>query len=262
MNNPQWPTRVASNLCLTKEALKGWLTFEPGCGRDPMSWEVTCLVACWMIQYDYTFFAAATVLFFDCYLRPGVGCDLRLGNVVAPVRSLGYHAWVLVLSPLNQALAIGEAPRPSKTGEFNDSLKVGSPGRQWAAKLLELLWTHAKNRGDYSVASRFVKLFPFGLAEYEKVFKLALKSLKLAHLKLVPHCLRHGAPSHDIMHHLRTKREAMDRGFWRSYDSVRRYEKHGRITSQLNKLTTDQRSAANNAVACVEKRLVDALRKL
>ncbi len=56
-------------------------------------------------------------------------------------------------------------------------------------------------------------------------------------------------------------RVAQDRGLWKSSDSMRRYQKHGRLTAQLNKLSQEQRTAAGIAAYTIEKLLLDELRK-
>ena len=44
-----------------------------------------------------------------------------------------------------------------------------------------------------------MKLFPFTLNQFEKVFKESTERLQLKKLKLTPHCLRHGGASHDYL---------------------------------------------------------------
>ena len=55
-------------------------------------------------------------------------------------------------------------------------------------------------------------------------------------LDLHPYMLRHGGPSYDRAYTLRTLEEIQKRGRWKSANSVRRYEKGGRVAEQLHKV--------------------------
>ena len=79
-------------------------------------------------------------------------------------------------------------------------------------------------------------------------------------LNLVPNCLRHGGPPTDTYGGTRSKQQVQDRGFWRSTDSVRRYQKHSRLTGQLAKLTDAQQAAAHIAVIVIPDRIIKDLR--
>ena len=58
----------------------------------------------------------------------------------------------------------------------------------------------------------------------------------VARLAPTPHGLRHGGASHDHAVRARHILAIQRRGRWRSFDSVRRYEKHGRLALQLRQL--------------------------
>ena len=78
-------------------------------------------------------------LAFDTYLRPSRVCTLTADG---PTMSFP----------------------PSKVGEFNDSLVVGSPGREWIGASLGRIYTqHVKLSG--------CALFPLSLAQFETQFK-------------------------------------------------------------------------------------------
>ena len=71
--------------------------------------------------------------------------------------------------------------------------------------------------------------------------------LKINSLSLSFHGLRHGGPSSDFIDGSMGLDEIQRRGRWKHPASVRRYEKHGLISSQLNRLTAEQKSAASAA---------------
>ena len=73
--------------------------------------------------------------------------------------------------------------------------------------------------------------------------------LKLENLEeLHPYRLRHGGASKDFNRQTRTLQEIQRRGRWKSFSSVRRYEKGGRVNQLLNSLPARTLQAANNAV--------------
>lgn len=232
---PCWPTSSRINFPLTKAAKKGWSNLEPGATKDPCPFEVAMLIAMNLVVRGLPYYAAAVVLAFDTYIRPGKLVELRHLNIIPPARGVGkhYRHWTILLHPQEQLV-------PSKTGAFNDSLVVGSKDRPWVGALCGLLFS--KHSGNTDGA-----LFPFNLDQFEKQFKASVDALKLQKLKLTPHCLRHGGASHDFLAGIRSLQEIQQRGCWACFESVRRYQKHGRISKQLNLLTSTQQSAAKQA---------------
>eukprot|EP00438_Fugacium_kawagutii_P027761 Skav215994 [mRNA] locus=scaffold4693:140018:158914:+ [translate_table: standard] len=130
---PMWPTSCRSNYPLTKAAKKGWTNIEPGASKDPCPYEVACLIAMNLLERNLPWIAAGVMVCFDTYLRPGKLCGLQFNNVVPPSRGVGkqYAFWTLLLNP-------HESGVPSKVGEFNDSLVVGTADREWGGSTAEL----------------------------------------------------------------------------------------------------------------------------
>lgn len=234
---PQWPTCARSNYPLTKAAKKGWGNLEPGASRDPCPYEVACWIAYYMVTQGLVFHAAAVMLSFDTYVRPGKICGLKHSNIIPPSRGVNkrYQQWALLLNP-------HEMMEPSKTGQFNDSLMVGMKGREWVGTLLGKLYTKHAGTTDGPI-------FPFSLNNLEGEFRNAVRSLKITKLKLSPHCLRHGGASHDYFVGNSTLPDVQQRGCWATFDSVRRYSKHGRVSKQLSLLSPSQQQAAKQACA-------------
>jgi hypothetical protein len=103
------------------------------------------------------------------------------------------------------------------------------------------------------------RLFHFTFGKFETTLKRATIALNLQSLQLVPHLLQHGGPSTDVYLGLRTLAGVHRRGFWKSADSVRRYEKPSKLLSQLNKLTVAQQHAVQAAAGSVPELLLQQL---
>lgn len=245
---PCWPTSARTNFPLTKASKKGWSNLEPGTSKDPCPLEIAFWIAYDLVQHNMAYFAAAVVLGFDTYVRPGMLCQLTSDNVIPPARRLHqkYSHWTLLLRP-------EELRNPSKANQFNDSLVVGSTGREWIGELLGRIYTLQCDPGDS-------RLFSFTLNRFEKEFKNSTKRLKISHLKLSPHCLRHGGASHDYLFGIRSLVDVQARGCWATYESVRRYAKHGRISKQLALLTPEQQNSAKQATLDLPRLLLKQLR--
>ena len=80
------------------------------------------------------------------------------------------------------------------------------------------------------------RLSPISCGELLSEMKRATDAVGCAVLRPTPHGLRHGGASHDKALGLRTLGEIQSRGKWRSPLSAQRYEKHARISDQLEEL--------------------------
>ena len=162
---PCWPTSARVNFPLTKAAKKGWGNLEPGASKDPCPMEIAFWIAYDLLNHGLPLYAVAVVLCFDTYVRPGKVCELTPNNIVPPARGLHakYGHWTLLLHPQ-------ELHSPSKVGQYNDSIVIGSSGREWISNLVEKLY--AIHTGDMDM-----KLFPFTLNQFEKVFKESTERL-------------------------------------------------------------------------------------
>ena len=83
------------------------------------------------------------------------------------------------------------------------------------------------------------------LAAFEKDFELKQAQavavfMGLTTVRPVLYMLRYSGPSNDIAEKVRTLQEVQNRGRWGAMTTVRRYEKHGQINKQLQKLTSKQ----------------------
>ena len=79
-------------------------------------------------------------------------------------------------------------------------------------------------------------LLPLAYREFFSLFKKAALQAQLHALDPVPYQLRHGGVSHDLQQRVRDLASAKARGRWLSDSSMKRYEKHGRLTAMLHRL--------------------------
>ena len=76
----------------------------------------------------------------------------------------------------------------------------------------------------------------FTYLDYLKAFKKAIDSCGVSCLSPSPYTLRHTGASVDRALRCRTLLEVQQRGGWKSFSSVRRYDKHGRLGRETHKL--------------------------
>lgn len=107
--------------------------------KELCPFEVACLISSELLRTQKPLTAFAVMLAFDTYLRPGKLCDLRHGNVIPLMKSVGpqYGFWTILFDPEEYA-------DPSKTGEFNDSLMVGTADRRWISAALSHVFSSHK----------------------------------------------------------------------------------------------------------------------
>ena len=94
--------------------------------------------------------------------------------------------------------------------------------------------------------------WPFEYEELRIEFSRAVSRLGPRGLGFSLYGLRHEGASHDRSVKTRKLAAVPQRGCWRSFPSVRRYEKHGRLGLELNKLSPSCRCQAMRAPALVK----------
>ncbi len=117
-----------------RKALRGWARALPGGTRQPLPWGVVYAIVAELVRRGLYEMGVATVLAADAYLRPAAAMALQVNGVLVPRPEMGpaFRYWTLLLFPREQ----GEA---SKVGEFDDSLVLDSPERQWRGDCLARL---------------------------------------------------------------------------------------------------------------------------
>jgi len=239
--HPMVVLKALKHLPLLAKAVAGWTAFVPGGTRQP--WPA--LVAEWMasialIDNEVTF-AILLLLCFDCYLRPCDAFRLRRENFVPPQHVLGGGSrWTLVMYPTEGRL-------PAKNNSFDDSVLIGHHRRAWLGKPIGIF------------LRKFSARHPVFDITHERVLRLIAKYsavLGLQSLSLSFHGLRHGGPSSDFKDGTLSLKDIQRRGRWKHPASVRRYEKHGLISSQLNRLTAEQKAKAAAASALLPSQML------
>eukprot|EP00439_Symbiodinium_sp_Y106_P031171 s2233_g3.t1 len=176
---------------------------------------VTCLLAQEAMQLGCVEIALFMLLCFVAHLRPGEATRLRVMVLVRPLGSLA--VWSLILHP-------AELGVPSKTSEFDETVTIDIQPIIFAATALEhhlALNTRPRTEPMFSVTVEQVSEF------MKKTF--ARLNMQKAIGDPHPYRLRHGGPSRDIATKWRTLADVQKRGRWKSFSSVRRYEKGGRL---------------------------------
>lgn len=240
--NPKDPLEFAT----ARKALAGFAVASPDEQRDPCPWEAAVAIADFLAKRGLPGdidAARATVLCFEGCLRPSETLGLRYGDVTVlrGTRSvLAYPEVSIRLAPFDS-----EDSTPTKSGEFDDTVILGdsasvSAKRGWVSDMLASL-----AKGMWKAKP----IFSISLAQWERSFAEAALNLGLAPLKITPHCLRHGSASTDFAVGLRGLDAIKRRGRWKASASVRRYEKSGRLSRQVDLMPPEiVRSAKASAI--------------
>ena len=238
--------RLPKTLALSRAALTGWANAVPGNSRDPLPWICACDMAAWLLQQKtpvHIQSAKCLLISFDTYVRPGVSVDLCDFNLVLPNRGVkaAYDKTALILCPSS------EGSKTTKTGERDDTIIVGvHPDRKFVGKIVQQLGQETQQRGGG-------RLFPnLALKAYEKSLREAGKACGYS-FKVCPHMARHGGPSTDRFEEKLTLEEIQKRGMWNSFNSVMRYEKHGRLLKVLKTLSPAALLRAQKAATDLQK---------
>ena len=201
-------------------ALKGWHRLCPAMTRQPLPWLGLLAIVAYLLSQGSVEHALALILQFTLYLRPGELCELRVGQVVAPI---GRGAlWGFIVRPF-----LTEDSRPGKTGEFDESLLLDDPRLAFLAPFL-LCLTQGRPATD--------PLFSFDVRGLTESLRTTLQALKMEHMGVELYSLRHGGASDDFLTKRRTLPEIKHRGRWRADSSVRRYTKSARALKELEKI--------------------------
>lgn len=164
--------------------------------KIPFTIELTYVLALSLIKGGYIYHAIGVLLSFECYLRVGELCNLRICDIGVPTN--------------NVKMIIGLSN--TKTGP-NQSVIVRDP--LVTALLLLLL----KNKNHNSRE----KLFPFTCDHFRNLLKSGCNILGLGDYNFTPHCLRHGGCTHDYVVKQHNIDDIIQRGRWAANKSVKTY---------------------------------------
>ncbi|CAE8603762.1 unnamed protein product [Polarella glacialis] len=234
----EWPRQGNQLMPRARLSLKGWKRLAPPEARLPYPWEVVAAIANHFVAKFLFEAAILMILMFVCYLRPSEAHRLRVKDVVLPLQEAGaaHRCYTLILHPYEEAV-------PSKTHEFDETVQIDLPHHQWVGPSLVQIMSLRSRPGDEVV-------FKITQLQFAKLLKEAVTEMRLEGAgEPHPYRLRHGGASTDYAAGDRPLVDIQRRGRWRSYNSVRRYEKGGRLTQQLQQLPARVRA---HAVSCAE----------
>ena len=232
------------HLPLAHASLDGYKREDPDSSREPCPWEVATMAALDTLEHcleqEAPLIAAAILLDFDCYARPGAICGLQCRSLIAVDDS----RFCIVFFP-------GDREERSKARTQDDTVEVGIQGREWLREVARALLE--TRRGPH-------KLFGISQSTLRRHFAAALDRLSLKRLGYTPHCLRHGGASADANSGLDAVTIQLG-GQWRSPKSVVRYMKRGAYLRQLARLSKTVRAAATSAEKSLRRRLPAEIRR-
>jgi len=233
-HRPWFGRGAGCQLAAARQALRGWKRLEPPVSRLPLPLPVVAMIANELWSLAYFEESLVVMLIFFTYFRPGEPYRLRVCDLVPPVPGAGlaHCRWALTL----HAFELGRA---SKTQEFDESVLLDRDEMAYLGPLLRL---RAAGRSPASPLLRGTQ------ATLASRFREACVGLQLECLgPPTLYQLRHSGASADFASNRRTLAEIQRRGRWRTSASVRRYEKGGRVSQQLMRLSPAARA---HAVLC------------
>ena len=238
----------ANHLDNAREAIAGWRKLHGDDSRDPLPEELVSALVRTMLSSRQVLTAAAVFLQPQFYLRPSEILAVRAADVILPLAELArYHAVGIVIAPR-------ELEVTTKSRTHDDTILVDGACHPDSTAVLQQL-ARIRSDGD--------RLFStLTLSSYEKSVRVAANKLKLAHLDIVPHMLRHTGPSNDLFHGRRSIEAVAKRGRWKNLKSVHRYAKSGRLLGVWKKVRPEDRTAMMLAAPGTGALLLAALRRL
>ena len=224
----------------SRRALQGFRKLAPPRSRLPMPYMVVAMVVMELLARRRLQSGLAVLLIFELYLRPGEAFHIRAIDLVPPVAKVsGAAHWCLTLHA-------AETEQDSKTGEFDESLSLDLSRQAVLGPALDLMVSQRLGAGWRAEQQKFVgaglhlaaPLFDVTLGEVTSDFRTVVDALGVESALGAAHMymLRHGGASHDYASGCRRLEDVRRRGRWRSWSSVRRYEKGSRLGQVIHKL--------------------------
>ena len=215
---PQFGRHGSVGLPLSHQSLKGWRKLAPSMTRLPMSDALVSTIAM-RVALRHRGMGLALCVMRATYFRPGEVFRLKCRNLV---RLSGGLLWALTLHDFDP-----DDPRPSKTGEFDESSVLDLPRWHWLGPALAAM-IRGRKLDD--------QMFQFSALdltrEMQRVSRIDLGVLPPP----VLYMWRHTAASVEFLEQARTLAEVKRRGRWKCDASVRRYEKAGRVGEEFARL--------------------------
>ncbi|CAK0817021.1 unnamed protein product, partial [Prorocentrum cordatum] len=208
---------------LARQALKGWNVLGPSKPRPPVPFLVVLAVACGRCRAGKPLCGLAVLAGFVTYMRPSRVLDLRARQVVLPLpREGGVPIFLTV------AVRASVYEMPTKTREYDLSVRLDLPRQQLVVNPIFLV------RALREPVHAFLVL---GYNQRVKDFQNTTLARSVCLRKATPCPLQHGGASHDRSTGDRDSGTVLQRGGWKAFKSVLRYEKHGRLLLELRELS-------------------------
>ena len=189
------------------------------------------MIACALWDEGEVWMSFLVALAFHCYFRPSEPMRTTGADITPPLGYGSHVDWSIVLHPFERQIT-------SKTKAVDETVRVDLD----QFRFLEIgLATLVRTRGPNDL------LFSFTQAQWAAKFAAAAKRVGADALDPQLYQLRHSGPSFDYAARLRTIQEIKLRGRWAADNSVRRYEKAGRVTEQLRRLGRERQKVARSA---------------
>ena len=195
-------------------SLRGWRRLCPPRSRAPECLEVWGVIINGLVRDVSVDMGVFVALSISTYARPSALLALQANWMVRP--DLGPH-WALLLNP-------PEGHRPTKTGEWDQSVLLDSSWLTWLGPALERLKANGQPGRP---------VWHFDYPDYLASFRHVAKAEGMA--DLTPYQTRHSGASIDRFNNWRSLADVKKRGGWRSDKSVARYEKAARLGVQKEK---------------------------
>lgn len=194
---------VESALCL-----RGWsnLNLQSKVYKCPLTKELATCIAVSMCKGGNASAGIATLLAFDCYLRVGELCSLRVCDIGLPSSKHFGSSY--------SGMSVGL--KRTKTGP-HQSVMVRD---NLVSTLIHSLVQTLDSRSTTS-------LFSFSPSQYRSMFHSAIVTLGLSDYNLTPHSLRHGGATADYVSNPMSLDGIILRGRWAATKSVRTYIQSG-----------------------------------
>ena len=205
-----------------QNGLTGWSKRSPEYSHAPLPINAVFAIIGAMLFAGHHLSACFVLIQFLGYLRPGEVQALVVSQLIPPVSSsgVGQH-WCLLLSPTCLA-------RPSKSGEYEESVIFDSNGFEWMSAAI--FGALHRNRSPQEM------LIPLETAVLLAQWKQAIERLKLDKLEIARYSMRHSGASWDLMERNRTVGDIKARGRWASDSSMKRYLKTAKASDMAHRM--------------------------
>ena len=182
--------------------------------------------------------ALMVIILFETYLRPSELLAMKVDQIVpGSPAAAGAARWLTFLvHPEEQGIT-------NKVNEYDHSVPLDLPRQQFLVRPI-LRWVRGRPLDG--------RLWELDHAMLATFFSKAVTTAGVEVLRPTLYGLRHAGASHDRSVRARGLPEVQSRGGWRSFSSVRRYEKHRRLGAQLMKIDAAKRRHAESAATGVQ----------